>query len=67
MKIKLNVKCFDTADENIKKWLKEIVSEDKHGLSAKTLYDNILFSTGNENQLAQLFEVPVELIRAIKK
>lgn len=61
------IKTFETIDEHIRLWIQEIVSEDKLGLSPKTLFNNIYNSDGDERQLAQLFEVPVGLIRAIKK
>ena len=61
------MKPYEEVDENIKEWLEEIVQEDEYGLKAESLYKNIYNSTGDEKSLAQLFEVPVGLVRAIKR
>ena len=58
---------YNQLDNNIKTWIEEIVKEDKYNLQPETLYNNIYNSTGDERQLSQLFEVPIGLIRAIKK
>ena len=63
----IEIKSYESRDESLKKWIEEIVSSDPYGLSPKTLYDNIYYSTGDDRQLSQIFEVPVGLIRAIKK
>ena len=59
------MKKFEDIDENIKEWLEDIAAEDEYGLQAKSLYKNILHSTGDEKSLSELFAVPVGLIRAI--
>ena len=62
------VKSYETLDTFTKQWLVEVVSEDKYGLTPRTLFNNIYNSYGvDDRQLAQLFEVPVGLVRAIKK
>lgn len=61
------MKDYENADERVKEWLEEIVSEDEYGLNPESLYNNILNSTGDEKSLAEIFAVPVGLIRAIKK
>jgi hypothetical protein len=61
------MKDYENADERVKEWLEEIVAEDEYGLKAETLYNNILHSTGDEKSLAELFAVPVGLIRAIRE
>ena len=58
---------YEDLNTNIKNWLEEIVQEDEHGLRASTLYKNIYNSTGDEKQLASIYDVPVGLIRAIKE
>ena len=60
------MKDYNELNSNIKNWIEEIIQEDEHGLRAETLYRNIQNSTGDEKQLAQLFEVPIGLVRAIK-
>ena len=57
--------AYEDIDKNIKEWLEDIVAEDEYGLQAKSLYNNILNSTGDEESLSKLFAVPVGLIRAI--
>ena len=57
---------YEELDEWLKDELKSIVSEDGYGLSPKTLYNNIRFSTGNNMELAKIFEVPVSLVTQIK-
>ena len=57
---------YENLNTNIKNWLEEIVQEDEHGLRAETLYRNIYNSSGDERQLAQIFDVPVGLVKAIK-
>ena len=61
------MKDYENADERVKEWLEEIVAEDEYGLKAETLYNNICNSSGDEKSLAEIFAVPVGLIRAIKK
>lgn len=61
------MKEYEEADERIKEWLEEIIVEDEYRLKAKTLYDNILNSTGDEKKLSEIFAVPVGLVRAIKE
>jgi hypothetical protein len=61
------MKDYENADERVKEWLEEIVAEDEYGLKSETLYNNILHSTGDEKSLAELFAVPVGLIRAIRE
>ncbi|MFA6138741.1 MAG: hypothetical protein WC667_11720 [Sulfurimonas sp.] len=61
------MKEYEEADERIKEWLEEIIAEDEYRLKAKTLYNNILNSTGDEKSLSEIFAVPVGLVRAIKE
>lgn len=61
------MKDYENADERVKEWLEEIVAEDEYGLKPETLYNNILHSLGDEKSLAELFAVPVGLIRAIRE
>ena len=57
---------YDKLDKNLKEWLEDIASEDEYGLSPKTLYSNILHSTGEAKTLASIFVVPIGLVLAIK-
>jgi len=61
------MKDYENADERIKEWLEEIVSEDEYGLKPESLYNNICNSSGDEKSLAEIFAVPVGLVRAIKE
>ena len=58
---------YKDLNTNIKNWLEEIVSDDPYGLNPETLYKNIYSSTGDDKTLAEIFEVPVGLVRAIKE
>ena len=60
------MKKYEDINTNIKNWLDEIVKDDKYNLSPKTLYYNIYNSLGNESFLAEIFVVPIGLIRTIK-
>ena len=57
--------AYKDVNKNIQEWLEDIVAEDEYGLQAESLYNNILNSSGDEKSLAELFAVPVGLIRAI--
>ncbi len=57
---------YEDLDEWLKEELKSIVSEDNYGLSPKTLYNNIRFSTGTNMELSKIFEVPYSLVTQIK-
>ena len=60
------MKKYEDINTNIKNWLDEIVVEDKYGLDPKTLYYNIYNSLGEDNKLAEIFVVPIGLIKAVK-
>jgi len=61
------MKDYEDADEHVKEWLEDIVAEDEYGLKPESLYNNILHSSGDEKILAEIFAVPVGLIRVIKE
>ena len=61
------MKNYNDLNSNLKQWIEEIASEDKFGLNPSTLYRNIYNSTGKYKQLADIFEVPIGLIKAIKE
>ena len=60
------MKDYEEINKNIRNWLEEIINESGDSINPETLYRNIYNSTGDENSLAQIFEVPVGLVRAIK-
>ena len=60
------MKKYEDINSNIKNWLDEIVVEDKYGLDPKTLYYNIYNSLGEDKTLAEIFAVPIGLIKAVK-
>ncbi|MEA3485335.1 MAG: hypothetical protein U9R03_01360 [Candidatus Aerophobetes bacterium] len=53
-------------NEELKAKLTTIVKDDPYGLREETLYKNILYSTGTDEKLSELFNVPIEIIREIK-
>ena len=57
---------YKDLDNCTKRWLEQIASEDKYGLSPQMLYKNIYNSTGDDKQLSKIFTVPIWLIRAIR-
>ena len=61
------MKDYEEIDESLKEQLEDIVAEDEYGLQAKSLYNNILHSSGTDEKLSELFAVPVSLVRAIKE
>ncbi len=61
------MKKFEDLPRELKEQLEDIVAEDEYGLQAKSLYNNILHSTGTDEKLSELFAVPVSLVQAIKE
>jgi hypothetical protein len=53
--------------EEIKQELEAISDNDPYGLSPKTLYKNILHSTGDDEALSRIFEVSLSLVKRIKQ
>ena len=62
----MNNTNYKDIDQAIKEELEIIVQEDKHGLSAESLYANISNSSGPIEMLAEIFEVPISLVVRIK-
>lgn len=58
---------YEDIDKKLQIKLIEITSKDPYTLSPKTLFYNILNSTGSHKVLARIFDVPVEIIKEIKK
>lgn len=58
---------FEDLPQLLQEEIKEIVLSDVYGLRAETLYNNIRFSTGSDEKLAEIFEVSVSLVMQIKK
>ena len=61
------MKQFEDLPRELKEQLEDIVAEDEYGLQAKSLYNNILHSTGTDEKLSELFAVPISLVQAIKE
>ena len=61
------MKDYEDLPRELKERLEEIVAEDEYGLQAKSLYNNILHSTGTDEKLSELFAVPISLVQAIKE
>lgn len=53
-------------NEELKKKLEELIKDDPYGLRAETLYRNIMSSTGTDEKLSEIFNVPVEIVKEIK-
>ena len=62
------IKSYETIEEHIRLWIiEEIDSGNNPGLTPRSLFNYIYNSEGDDRQLAQILEVPVGLVRAIKK
>lgn len=61
------MKPYDQIDDTLKAKLQMICDEDPYGLRPQSLYNNIAYSVGDPVSLANLFEVPLSLIEAIKE
>ena len=59
---------YEELTKNLQQQIKKIADSDEFGtLEAKTLYNGIRNSTGTNETLAELYEVPVDLVIKIKK
>ena len=58
---------FENIDKKLQIKLLNICKQDTYNLNPKTLYKNILYSTGNHQILAKIFDVPIEIIKEIKE
>ena len=61
------MKNYEDLEKELKEQLEDIASEDEYGLKPETLYRNICNSTGSDESLAEIFAVPVGVVRAVKK
>jgi hypothetical protein len=61
------MKPYNQIDDTLKAKLQMICDEDLYGLRPQSLYNNIAYSVGDPESLANLFEVPLSLIKAIKE
>lgn len=61
------MKDYEDLEDEVKQELEAIADNDPYGLSPKTLYKNILCSTGDDEALSKIFEVPLSLVKRIKK
>jgi len=61
------MKDYEELEDEVKQELEAIADNDPYGLSPKTLYKNILCSTGNDETLSKIFEVPLSLMKRIKQ
>ncbi len=57
---------YEDIDKSLQIRLIEITSQDPYSLSPRTLFYNILNSSGSNESLAKIFEVDEELIKEIK-
>ena len=58
---------FEDLPEKIRIELLQICNRDNYNLSPKTLYRNILHSTGSTETLAKIFDVPLLVVKEIQK
>ena len=58
---------FENIDKRLQIKLLNICKQDRYKLNPKTLYKNILHSTGSNETLAKVFVVPVDVIKQIKE
>ncbi len=58
---------YEDLDQELKDSLTEIACEDGDNLQPSTLYRNIANSSGTDESLAKIFEVPLNVIIEIKK
>lgn len=61
------MKAYEDLDDDTKQQLQQIAASDAYGLNPKTLYNNILYSTGDNELLSRIFEVPLSLVIRIKE
>lgn len=61
------MKNYEDLEDEVKQELEAIADNDPYGLSPKTLYKNILCSTGDDETLSKIFEVPLSLVKRIKQ
>jgi hypothetical protein len=61
------MKAYENLEDEVKQELEAISDNDPYGLSPKTLYKNILHSTGDDETLSKIFEVPLSLVKRIKQ
>ena len=61
------MKDYEDLEDDVKQELEAIAENDPYGLSPKTLYKNILCSTGDDEALSKIFEVPLSLVKRIKQ
>ncbi|WP_122893897.1 hypothetical protein [Arcobacter peruensis] len=58
---------FEELDKSLQKQIIDICKDDPYNLNPKSLYKNILNSSGNLQTLSKMFEVPELLIIKIKE
>jgi len=61
------MKEFKDRNENLKNKIIELVKDDPYGLNPETLYNNIYNSTGKDESLAEIFNVPLEVLKEIRE
>ncbi len=57
---------YNQIDGKLKEKIVKIVNKDQYGLNPESLYNNIKNSTGTEEKLATLYDIPVEIVKEIK-
>lgn len=61
------MKSYEELNIDIKKELESIVKKKQFKLSAKGLFNYISCSVGEDKRLAEIFAVPIELVRVIRE
>ena len=61
------LKEFKELPQELQNRIQAICDSDPYGLNPRTLYGNILHSTGSIETIAQIFEVVPSLVKMIKE
>jgi len=63
----MSMRPYSKTPQQLQEKIRKISELDKFELNPKTLYQNIYNSTGTYSKLAEIFEVPIELVQEIKE
>lgn len=58
---------FNKIPQHLQTQIEKIGKSDKFGINPETIYRNIFNSTGPHSKLAEIFEVPLQLVKEIKE
>ena len=56
---------WNKLSSELKKEIKEVANADRYGLNPVTLFQNIKYSSGSNEELAATFDVPMSLVKKI--